>query len=139
MIVLDTNVVSELGNVAGDRRVHSWSSAVPETLAITSVTCGELLYGATTLPDGQRKELLLQQTYLIIESFELVQLVLAYDSLAAIEYARIVANRKTSGRPISTADAQIAAICMSQGAAIATRNVKDFQDTGVRIINPWEF
>ena len=104
---------------------------------ITSVTLAELLYGVGRLPSGRRKtELSDQVEAMVSDDFE--HRVLAFDETAATHYADIVVQRERIGRPIGTADAQIAAICRSHGASLGTRNVDDFTDASITIINPWE-
>ena len=137
MIVLDTNVVSELMRRAPEPEVVRWVDAFDETdVFITAVTAAELMYGVARLPEGRRKErLVVQVGALLAEDF--ANQVLPFDDLAAIQYADIVATRERSGRPISMADAQTAAICRQWSAGVATRNVGDFTDTGIQVVNPW--
>ena len=96
----------------------------------------QLLYGVARLPDGQRKNDLAQHVEAMI-SDEFDHRVVAFDETAAAHYADIVVRRERSGRPISAADAQIAATCRSHGAALATRNTDDFTDTGIAVVDPW--
>lgn len=137
MIVLDTNVLSEILRPAPDTRVVAWLGAQPRaTLFTTTVTRGELLYGVRLMPDGQRKGLLLEAV-LAVFATDLSGQVLNFDSDAADAYAEIAAVRRAAGKPISQFDAMIAAIARSRGADLATRNVKDFGDCGIQVINPW--
>lgn len=137
MIVLDTNVVSELMRAAPDSAVLAWVDAQPAAgLHLTSVTAAELLYGVARLPAGRRRAQLAEQVGALLEE-DFVRRVLAFDLVAAGHYADIAARRATGGHPIGAADAQIAAICRSHGAAVATRNVADFDDAGIGIIDPW--
>jgi predicted nucleic acid-binding protein len=137
MIVLDTNVVSELMRAAPAVSVVDWvDNLVATDVHLTAVTVAELLYGVARLAEGRRKDDLAQQIEaMLIEDFD--HRVLAFDEFAAAHYADIVARRERMGRPISTADAQIAATCRSHDAVLATRNVDDFADTGITIDNPW--
>lgn len=137
MIVLDTNVVSELMRPAPARNVLDWVDRQPASETyLTSITVAELLYGVRRLPDGRRKiELAELVEAMIADDFE--HRVLAFDETAAGHYADIVVLREQSGRPIALADAQIAATCRSHGAALATRNVEDFTGTGITVIDPW--
>lgn len=138
MIVLDTNVVSELMRKTPERGVISWVDrfSAAEVL-VTAVTAAELMYGVARLPDGRRKrELRAQVEGLLAEDFQ--DQILPFDSRAAAHYAEIVASRERAGRPISMADAQIAAICRNWSAGLATRNVDDFVDTGIEAVNPWD-
>lgn len=137
MIVLDTNVVSELMRKAPEPAVVTWVDefASAEVL-VTAVTAAELMYGVARLPDGRRKrELSATVEGLLTEDFQ--DQILPFDASAASHYAEIVASREGAGRPISTADAQIAAICRNWSLGLATRNVDDFVDTGVDAVNPW--
>lgn len=137
MIVLDTNVVSELVRAAPDEGVLAWLDALPVTeTATTAVTAAELLYGVARLPGGRRKAALEQAVRAMIDE-DFRDRVEPFDRHAAAAYALVVADRDRLGQPISVADAQIAAICRARGATLATRNTKDFQDTGIELIDPW--
>lgn len=137
MIILDTNVISEILRPAPDERVVAWLEAQPRTaLFTTTVTRGELLYGVRLLPEGQRKVALLQAVLAIFAS-DLAGQVLDFDEEAADAYAEIAAERRARGRPVSQFDAMIAGIVRSRGASLATRNVKDFSDCGIGVIDPW--
>ena len=138
MIVLDTNVISELARLIPVRGVLTWldSLQVSET-ATTAITAAELRYGAARLPDGHRKrELTAVIRGILTEDFH--GRVLPFDERASARYADIVIGRERIGRPIGVADAQIAAICRDAGAILATRNTADFAETGVELINPWK-
>jgi predicted nucleic acid-binding protein len=137
MIVLDTNVLLEMLKPVPDARVLAWFEVQPRpSMFTTAVTRGELLRGIRILPEGQRRQGLWEAAMKIFND-EFAGRILGYDSDAADQYAEIGAARRAAGRPISQFDAQIAAVTRSRGAAIATRNVKDFEDCGVDIINPW--
>jgi toxin FitB len=138
VIVLDTNVISELTRYVPDPGVLSWLDELPVgELATTAVTAAELRYGVARLPSGHRKrELTVAISGLLNEDF--YGKVLPFDERAAIRYADIVASRERAGRPIDVADAQIAAICRDLGATLATRNIADFEETGIPLIDPWE-
>ena len=137
MIVLDTNVVSELLRREPADAEVAWVDQQPADEAwLTAVTLAELLYGIGWLPDGRRKaDLAVALDAMIVEDFD--HRIAAFDEPAAAHYADIVVVRERNGRPISAADAQIAATCRSHGALLATRNVDDFADTGITIANPW--
>ncbi|MBK5931004.1 type II toxin-antitoxin system VapC family toxin [Halochromatium salexigens] len=138
MIVLDTNVLSEALRPSPAPQVLDWMERQPRTsLFTTSVTRGEILYGLYLLPDGQRRQQMLEVIRAILDQ-DLAGLVWSFDRDAADAYARIAVARRQAGRPISQFDAMIAAIAQSRGASIATRNVKDFWETGVTLIDPWE-
>lgn len=139
MIVLDTNVLSELLAPSPSPAVVAWVAAQPAAAVFTTaVTEAEILYGLALLPDGRRRQAL-ETAVRPIFSEDLAGRVLAFDREAAASYAAIAARRRALGRPISQFDAQIAAIAVSRGASIATRNVADFAETGAPVINPWEF
>ena len=137
MIVLDTNVVSELIRPAPATAVLEWVDGQSGAeIFLTAITVAELLYGVARLPDGRRKTDLAERIEAVLsEDFE--HRVVPFDETAAAHYADIVVRRERVGKPISTADAQIAAICRSHGALLVTRNVDDFADIDVRTINPW--
>jgi toxin FitB len=137
MIVLDTNVVSELTRRRPAARVLEWANAQePRRLAITAVTAAELLYGVARLDDGARKaELAGEILGLMREDFS--GRILPFDVVAAEHYATVVADRERRGRPIDVPDAQIAAICRRRGALLATRNVRDFEHAGIELLDPW--
>ncbi|MDR3323764.1 MAG: type II toxin-antitoxin system VapC family toxin [Zoogloeaceae bacterium] len=138
MIILDTNVLSELLRSAPDARVLAWMAAQPRAaLFTTTITRGELLYGVRLLPEGRRKTALLEAVHAIF-STDMAERVLGFDHVAADLYAEIAASRKVAGKPISQFDAMIAAITQSRGARLATRNVRDFVGCDIEIINPWQ-
>jgi predicted nucleic acid-binding protein len=137
MIVLDTNVISELMRKRPTRRVLTWVDAQSAgDLAITSVTAAELLYGIARLDDGARKRELGDAVRLLVHE-DLAGRVLPFDVPAAEHYADLVADRERHGRPITSADGQIAAICRRHDATLATRNTRDFEATGVELLDPW--
>jgi len=137
VIVLDTNVVSELMRKAPEPRVVSWVDKFSASdVLVTAITAAELIYGVARLPEGRRKgELGIKVEALLTEDFK--DQILPFDALAATHYADIVASRERAGRPINMADGQIAAICRNWSAGLATRNINDFADTGVDAVNPW--
>jgi predicted nucleic acid-binding protein len=137
MIVLDTNVVSELMRPAPARSVLTWVQEHPgNDLYTTAVTVAEIRYGIARLPEGRRREALHQAAGEIFAAFP--GQVLSFDLAAASTYADVVAQRDRLGIPIDGFDAQIAAICRIHTAALATRNTKDFIDTGITVVDPWQ-
>lgn len=138
MIVVDTNVISELTRRVPDNGVLSWlDSLAAAEVATTAVTAAELHYGVERLPSGQRKrELTIAIRELLTEDFQ--GRVLPFDEHASARYGDIVAGRERLGRPIGVADAMIAAICRDIGATLATRNIADFEETGIDLIDPWK-
>ncbi len=138
MIVLDTNVVSEVMKPAPSSAVLRWFAVQPAlSLFTTSITQAEVLYGVELLPKGRRRAALDAAVRAMFED-DFKGRVLPFDSEAALLFPVIAATRRAAGRPISQLDAQIAAIARSRGAAIATRNSGDFEDCGVEVVNPWE-
>jgi predicted nucleic acid-binding protein len=137
VIILDTNVVSELMRDRPTETVIEWvDRQIGGDLYLSAISVAELLYGVARLPAGRRRRTLTSQVEgMIAEDFD--HRVFSFDEAAAAHYAEIVVGRERSGRPITISDAQIAAICRSQGAQLATRNVDDFTDTGITVINPW--
>ncbi|MGH7897282.1 MAG: type II toxin-antitoxin system VapC family toxin [Candidatus Binatia bacterium] len=137
MIVLDTNVVSELMKAAADEAVLAWTAVQPATsLYTTSITEAEILHGVELLPLGKRRDRLKAAAEAMFRE-DFGGRILPFGSDAAQPYASIAVDRRRAGRPISHFDAQIAAIARSVGAAIATRNVADYDGCGVRVIDPW--
>jgi predicted nucleic acid-binding protein len=137
MIVLDTNVLSEPLRPTPSARVLDWLRSQPNAaLFTTTITEAELLYGIAILPQGKRRRLL-ESAVARIFAERMTGRILPFDSAAAREYADLVAERRFAGRPISEADARIAAIARSRGAELATRNVADFAGCELEVINPW--
>ena len=137
MILLDTNVVSELMKSAPEPAVMIWIDAIPgAAVFVSAITQAEILYGIALLPRGKRREGLTQATHIAFETYFRGR-ILPFESEAAEAFAALAASRRQAGRPIAQADAQIAAIARSRGAALATRNMPDFEGCGVDIVNPW--
>ncbi|MEE4022690.1 type II toxin-antitoxin system VapC family toxin [Gordonia sp. PKS22-38] len=137
MIVLDTNVVSEVLRSRPDPQVASWLESLTGDVAITAVTLAELLAGVRRLPAGRRSRALAARIDAAIEPYLSDRSVLAFDHVAAAQYADVLAARESAGLPIAMADAQIAAICRARNATCATRNTKDFAHTGIDVVDPW--
>jgi len=137
MILLDTNVLSEVTKPTPAAEVEAWLGTQPvESLFISAVTEAELRFGLALLPEGQRRDRLLEALEdMLTEDF--AGRILPFDSAAASAYARIASDRRKIGRPIAQFDAQIAAIAWSRNAALATRNIGDFERCGVRLFDPW--
>ena len=137
MILLDTNVLSELMRPTPSAKVVGWIEARPRSrLGITAITQAEILYGIELLPKGRRKSgLLAAAQTMFLEDFR--GRVFPFNSDAAHAFAKISAARHTQGKPISQLDAQIAAIVQTLGAELATRNVTDFEGCGIKLLNPW--
>jgi predicted nucleic acid-binding protein len=138
VIILDTNVISELTRPVPDSGVISWLDSLPaEETAITAITAAELRYGVSRMPDGRRKTELSEAVNALINA-DFRNRVEPFDVLAADQYADVVTARERAGQPISISDAQIAAICRVLNATLATRNTSDFTGAGVNLINPWK-
>jgi toxin FitB len=137
MIILDTDVLSELMRPQPSPVVRDWiGRQVPDELCTTAVTVAEIRYGLERLPDGGRKASLVAAATEVFTA--LGEYIYPFDTNAAFAYAQIVARRDGLGLPIEGFDAQIAAICQTRGAALATRNGKDFEETGVGIVDTWQ-
>ena len=137
MIVVDTNVVSELMRPSPSSQVVEWVRGSNESdLYTTAITLAEIRYGIERLPDERRKDVLRTTTDNVFAAFE--ERVLPFDATAAVQYPTIVSDRDRAGLPIDGFDAQIAAICRTRQAALATRNGKDFHGTGIDVIDPWQ-
>ncbi|ACI53297.1 PilT protein domain protein (plasmid) [Gluconacetobacter diazotrophicus PA1 5] len=137
MIVLDTNILSELMRSEPDQSVLAWMSSQPlTTLFTTSITQAEILYGLALLPEGRRRDMLVAAARAMFEE-DFSGRILSFDGEAAQAYADIASRRRQDGEPISQFDAQIAAVTRSRGAALATRNTRDFIRCGITLLNPW--
>ncbi|KHK95826.1 hypothetical protein LK09_17500 [Microbacterium mangrovi] len=136
MIVLDTNVLSEFTRSVPEPRVVSWLDAqLSDDLFITSITVFEMRLGLALLPPSARKQLLEAAVSKQIASFG--TRILPFDAEAAAACALLTAHRRALGRPIALQDAQIAAIALTHGMALATRNTQDFDETGIDLLDPW--
>ena len=137
MIILDTNVLSELMRPQPAPQVVGWlDTQDAASVTVTAITVAELLYGIERLPDGKRKRAFAEMAAAMFDE-DFAGRLLPFDAEAALHYARITAAQANAGRPVSMADAQIAAISVQHNAELATRNVKDFDGLGIRITNPW--
>jgi hypothetical protein len=138
VIVLDTNVLSELMRAEPAAAVFAWVASQPRaSLYTTSVSKAEILYGIAVLPEGRRRAVLAAAAEAMFAD-DFAGRVLPFDEAAAVHYAEIVALRRGEGRPIEAFDAQIAATAIVVGADVATRDVQDFTGCGLTVINPWE-
>jgi len=138
MIVLDTNVLSEAMRPTPSAHVLRWLTSQPASrLFTTAVTHAEILYGVELLPKGKRRIALAAAVAAMFEQ-DFAGRILPFDGDAAVAFSRIAASRRSLGRPMSQADAQIAAIVRSRGAVLATRNTGDFDDCGIVLVNPWK-
>jgi toxin FitB len=135
MIILDTDIVSELMRATPDPKVAAWAVATDPQLFLTSLTVAEIRYGIARLPEGARKQDIASAADRVFAAFS--HRAVPFDLAAADAYGRLVAHCEAQGRPISVFDAQIAAVCHARGALLATRNLKDFEATGIGVIDPW--
>ena len=137
MIILDTNVLSALMRPKPSPLVVTWAAKQPATeLFTTSITEAEIFYGIQLLTKGKRREgLLAAAEAMFAEDFK--GRIFGFESDAARVFSTIAAHRRALGRPISHADAQIAAIAQVRGAKLATRNVTDFENCDLAIVDPW--
>lgn len=136
-LIVDTNALSELMRPAPAQSVARWFERQPvDRLAITAITVGEILYGLDRLPPGRRQADLTARFVAVVRR-AFADRVLAFDDAAAAASARIRGNRERAGRPISLNDAMIAGIARSTDATVVTRNVADFVECGIAILNPW--
>ncbi len=137
MIILDTNVLSELLRPAPEAAVAAWMKRQPRPeVFTTAINQAEILYGIELMPAGRRRQSLMQAVETIF-AVELAGRVLVFDSAAALAFATIAARRRSLGRPISHPDAQIAAIVQMHNATLATCDTRDFENCGVRLVDPW--
>jgi len=139
MIVLDTNVVSELMRNPRSQAVVAWLSTQRQAddLAVTTITVAEVLYGIELLPNGKRRDGLERQAAAMF-SQDFAGRILPFDDPAARIFAVLAVGRRKLGRPIEFFNAQIAAIARVHEATLATRNTGDFEGCGVPLVNPWD-
>jgi hypothetical protein len=137
MIVVDTNVIAELMRPAASPEVLRWFGAQPASaLFTTTITVAELLFGMELLPTGKRRTALENAARISLQE-DFAGRILPFDIGAALLYPRFAAGRRKGGRPMTPLDAQIASICLSRGASLATRNMPDFENCGLDLLNPW--
>lgn len=138
MILIDTNVLSELMRAKPAPEVLAWIDSQPTSqLFISSITVAEILYGIARMADGKRKQGLLDLATLMFDE-DFAGRILSFDADAAIHYAGLAAESEAKGKVVDMADGQIAAIAALHDARVATRNVRHFDYLGVPVINPWE-
>ena len=138
MIVLDTNVLSELRKPRAEANINvsRWFETVSEPIASTAICIAEMRYGVACLADGKRKRDLQQALDHIVETV-LANAILSFEERAAVAFGEIAAKLRREGRPSSVADVMIAAIVFSHGATLATRNIKHFEGTGISLVDPF--
>ena len=137
MLVVDTNVLSELMRPTPNAAIAWWfAERATSSLHLTAITEAELRFGLAIMQPGKRRDGLAEGLERMLRT-GFANRVLPFDSAAATAYAEIAAARRSIGRPMPEADCQIAAIVRSRGMAVVTRNVRDFADAGIDIIDPW--
>ena len=136
MILVDTNVLSELTRPSPEPRVIAWLEVNEPALALPAIALAELRYGIARLHGGRRRSALLHFWQATCSQFR--GRIFSFDERAAERYGDIAAAAERTGRRLNIQDGQIAAIALVHGMSVATRNVSHFEATGVAIVNPWE-
>ena len=138
MIILDTNVVSELMRPAPERMVLQWlSNQAAEDLHVTAVTMAEILYGIELISSSRRRDVVRMAAEKMFGDV-FADRILSFEDRAALAFSQIASSRRRQGKSMSGSDAQIAAIARVHAATLATRNTYVFEGCGVKLINPWE-
>jgi predicted nucleic acid-binding protein len=135
LILLDTNVLSELAKPQPDPRVVAWTRRSAPALAVPSIAIAEMAYGIEKLTAGRRRDALLDALRRVVLEFS--ERLFDFNVAAAWAYGRILAAARRAGQPMALPDAAIAAIALANGCALATRNIKDFTTTGLELVDPW--
>ena len=137
-LLIDTNVLSELLRAAPAAAVLDWFSRQRRSeLFVCAVTQAEMVVGAALLPMGKRRQAL-ERSLDGVFGEDFAGRILPFDESAVPHYAHVRVARRKMGRPISEFDAQIAAIALAHAMQFATRNVADFADCGLDVVNPWD-
>jgi toxin FitB len=136
LILLDTNVVSELMKSAADHAVERWYLLHEEETALPATALGELAFGVARLADGARRRGL--EARLTEWRLRYAGRTIPFGASTALHYGSILATAEAAGRAMSVPDAQIAAIAMEHDCALATRNIRDFTTTALNLIDPWQ-
>jgi hypothetical protein len=136
VILVDTNVLSELTRPKPEPRVLVWLEVNEPALAVPAIALAELRYGVARLPDDRRRSSLLHFWQATCEQFR--GRICSFDERAAERYGDVAAGAERAGRRLNVQDGQIASIALVHGMSVATRNVGDFEAAGVAIVNPWE-
>lgn len=136
-VLLDTDALSEILRSLPHPTVLRWFSSQAESqMFVSAITQAEMVSGASLLPEGKRQQRL-QGALRELFEHDFVDRVMPFDGGSVVHFAQVVAARRRGGRPISQFDAQIAAIALQNGMALATRNVRDFEGCGLRLVDPW--
>ena len=138
MLMLDTNMLSEIMRPEPDRKIANWIIRQPSDELFTAAVCqAEILSGLATMPSGRRRANLEEAARaMFVDDFD--NRILPFDTEAASAYAEVFAARRNAGRPCGTVELMVAAIARVHEATVVTRNVADFEGVGVAIINPWD-
>jgi|SRR5579862_1377737 len=137
MIILDTNIISELMKQTPSAEVLAWlDKQEASALYITTITIAEIAYGINALPNNNRKKSLEYAFNKVIQT-AFKHRILNFDEPSSHEYGKLMGRRKNLGRPMSILDGQIAAMTLSQEATLATKNIRDFSDCDFDLINPF--
>jgi len=137
LLVLDTNVLSALMRGRPDELVRAWLDTLPsESVWTTAITVFEIRFGIARLEPGRRRERL-DAGFAALLRHELDGRILSFDAAAAGEAARIAAAARAAGRPVEVQDCQIAGVVRARRATLATRNIRDFEDAGIALADPW--
>jgi hypothetical protein len=137
MVILDTNVLSELMRQQPERRVTTWLDRQAEpSIWTTSMNVFEIRSGIEILPDSRRRSLLATEFERLIEE-DIRRRVVSFDTAAAEQAASLMAARQRAGRPGELRDTMIASIALANHATLATRNTRHFADLSVPVVNPW--
>ena len=137
MIIVDTNVISELMRSSPKPEVISWIDKQDATLLfVTTITIAEIIYGIKVLPEGNRRRALEDSFNRALDA-AFKHRILSFDESAAHLYGDVMGKRKLSGKPLSIPDGQIASIALAHNFSVATRNIKDFEGGGLNLLNPF--
>ena len=138
MIILDTNVLSALTAEVPDPTVAKWLDRCPRiSIWTTSVCLFEMKFGLNIMPEGKRRRALGQAIQTLIEDI-LENRIAAFDFTSALHAAEFSGKRKVLGRPVEIRDVMIAGVASATGATLATRNIRDFEYSGLELVNPWD-
>jgi predicted nucleic acid-binding protein len=137
MIVLDTNVISELWKKEPDPNVLAWIDAqIVETLCLSTITVAELRYGVATMPEGKRRSIYDERLEReVLPAFS--GRILSFDLDTSRAYAQLMAAARATGRAVGQADGYVAATASARGLMVATRDTSPFEAAGLQVIDPW--
>lgn len=137
MIVLDTNVISEVLARSPNRKVMSWLHIVEVSmLHLTAVTVAEIRFGIALLSEGARRTALAAAWSSLATAWG--DRILALGAREAEVAGAVLSTRRVQGKPVGLADALIAAVCLTRDCPLATRNTRDFTGLGLRLVDPWQ-